>query len=471
MASFIYSALYWASIGIIVYMAGVVIFYFLFFVISGLKVRHEIGLNRQESLESLRNSVDTFPVSILIPAYNEEVGIVNTVRSLLSLNYPEFEVIVIDDGSRDATSERMIKQFEMKKVDYVLKRHFDTEQVQAVYRSSLYPKLTLLKKDNGGKSDALNAGINFSTYPYFCAIDADSVLERDALLKVMKPILDTNGEVIAVGGSIRIANGCRISRGHMEEVRVPKETIATMQIIEYFRAFLIGRIGLSRYNLMLIISGAYGVFQKSWVINVGGYSRLTVGEDMELVVRLQRQLKETNSNQRIEYVPDSICWTEAPTSLRILRKQRRRWQQGLTETLITHRSLLFNPKYRGIGFISFPYFLFIELFGAIVELLGYIILILGVIFVFINIEVAVLLLAASFLYGSFLSASAVLLEEWTQEKYEKSSDLLKLYLYALTETFWYRPLTVIWRVEGIISALLKSKEWGEMSRKGISSDD
>lgn len=454
---------------IIGYMAIIIIFYLFIFLISAKQLRRQYLLDEKQPYEELLNSQDTKPISIIVPAYNEEIGIYNSVRSLLSINYPEYEIIVVNDGSKDNTVGEMVERFEMVKINLVVRTRLETEKVRAIYKSKLYDYLYLVDKENGGKSDALNAGINISRYPYVCSLDGDSVLERDAFLKVMKPIIDSNGEVIVTGGSIRIANGCEIERGEVMKVGLARNPLVVMQVIEYLRAFLMGRIGLSRHNLLLIVSGAFGVFHKEWVVKAGGYRTKTVGEDMELVVRLHRIIKEEKSNKRIEYVADPVCWTEAPDSLKILRRQRSRWHRGLFESLWLHKKMIFNPKYGLVGFVSMPYFLFIELLSAVIEFLGYVIVIFGLVFSLINIKVAILLFSMSFLYGSILSMSAVLLEEWSLRKYETKRELARLFFYSVTEAFWYRPLTVIWRFEGFIQAIFKRKgAWGEMTRKGIS---
>ncbi|OAH54729.1 MULTISPECIES: glycosyltransferase [Bacillaceae] len=453
----------------IAYMVFSSLSYVILFLIALRKVWYEGQIDKRESVKNLAVNEHTFPVSVLVPAYNEEVGVVSTVRSLLALEYPQFEIIVIDDGSKDATAEKMIQEFQMKEVPFALRKYLETEQVLASYQSDLFPYIRLIKKANGGKADALNAGINLSTYPYFCAIDGDSILEQDALLKSMKPIIDSNGEVIVTGGSVRIANGSVISRSKVEQIILPRSPVVLMQIIEYFRAFLIGRIGFSRMNILLIVSGAFGLFNKERVIQAGGYNKKTVGEDMELVVRLHRILQEEKSNERIEYIPDPVCWTEAPDSLSVLRSQRIRWQRGLTETLFLHKKMLFNPTYRSIGLLSMPYFLFVELLGAVFELTGYFIIVGGLFFSLVDPKIAGIMFLVTISYGSLISALAVLLEELTLGKYPNVSDLITLYLWALSETFWYRPLMIIWRVEGLFATVRKKQHWGDMKRKGISS--
>nr|WP_245996276.1 glycosyltransferase [Paenibacillus taihuensis] len=444
-------------------------FYLIMFLFSFLSMRREYKLNRFRSHEALLNIAFTKPVSVIVPAHNEKEGIIESIRSLLGLHYPEFEIIVVNDGSTDGTREQVMEHFRMVPVDRTVRQMLHTEEVTEVYQSQQLPHLFMLDKRNGGKADALNAGINYAKYSYFCSIDGDSILERDALVKIMKPIMTSNEDVIASGGSVRIANGNTIQMGSVKQIKLSTKPLVIYQVVEYLRAFLVGRVGLSRYNLLLVISGAFGVFSKEWVIAAGGYSTKTAGEDMELVVRLQRLIKKRRSNKRIEFAADPVCWTEAPETAAYLRKQRNRWHRGLLESLWTHRGMTLNPRYGFIGLVVFPYFWIIELLGPVVELGGYLFIVLSLFMGGISIEFAVMMFMTFLLYGSLISLLALILEEWGLQKYSNKKDVLKLYLYSLTEMIWYRPLTVLWRVEGIFQFFLGYSAWGDMKRKGISS--
>jgi cellulose synthase/poly-beta-1,6-N-acetylglucosamine synthase-like glycosyltransferase len=453
---------------IAIYMMVVIIFYSSILFISAFALRKEFQLDRKQTYEDYLSEYNSKPISIIVPAYNEEVGIIQSVRSLLSINYPTYEIIVVNDGSKDQTLEVMISHYDMVEIHKVIRKQIETKPIKRIFQSRLLPYLYLVDKDNGGKADALNVGLNFSHFPYVCSLDGDSVLESDAFLKVMKPIIDSNEEVIASGGSIRIANGCEIENGTIRNIGLSNNPLVIMQIIEYLRAFLMGRVGLSKHNLLLIISGAFGVFSKHWVLQAGGYKTDTVGEDMELVVRIHRLLKERKIDKKIVYVPDPVCWTEVPESIVYLRRQRSRWHRGLFESLWTHRKLTFNPKYGSIGFISFPYFWIVEFLGPVVELSGYLFIVFSLFFGGVYIEFAILIFFLSCLYGSFFSMAAVLLEEWSLRRYPRIGQIVKLFLYSLSETLWYRPLTLFWRCEGIWQTIKGETSWGEMKRKGVS---
>lgn len=303
------------------------------FFLSIRQVRTKYTMDQIEPYDEYLRSDSTKPISILVPAFNEETGIVSTIRSVLTVDYPTFEVIVINDGSTDQTLQSLIDTFEMREVTYHYRKRLETKPVEKIYQSTIYTHLYLLDKKNGGKADALNAGMNASQYPYICSLDADSIIERNAFIKVMKPIIDSGDEIIGSGGSIRIANNCEIERGELKKVGLSSKLLVVHQVIEYLRDFLFGRIGFGSKNLLLIVSGAFGVFSKEYCMRIGGYRTNTIGEDMDLVVRLHRYVRDEKLKKKIVYIPEPVCWTEAPESVSILRKQRNRWHRGLMESL------------------------------------------------------------------------------------------------------------------------------------------
>lgn len=463
---------------IFIYLVIVCTFYLAMFIAAFNRLKKERGLHNVEPYRQVKRSAFTPPISIIVPAYNEEVGIISTVLSLITgsgrLDYPEFEVIIVNDGSKDGTMQTIIDRFKLVPATnrVIQKRNgIETKPIKGVYYSEIYPQLLLVDKENGGKSDALNMGINLAKYPYFASIDGDTILEPDSFLKIMKPIVENiEQEVLAAGGNVLIANGSSIVKGQMQELKLSRNPLLIMQTIEYMRAFLMGRIGLSKGNLLLIVSGAFGVFKTARVIQAGGYKVDTVGEDMELVVRLHRMNIENKWGAKIEFVADPVCYTEAPDSFKYLRNQRIRWHRGLFESLWAHKGMIFNPKYKGIGFISLPYFVFVELLGPIIEFIGYLVMIVGLSMGTIYLPHTLPLILLMVVYGSFLSMGAVLLEEWRLGKHQKISELNKLFFYGLSETFWYRPILTVWRFYAVISVVMgKSRGWGEMKRKGVSS--
>ena len=409
----------------------------------------------------------TPPVSILLPAYNEQAGIVESVRSLLALRYPEHEVIVVNDGSTDDTLTRLRDAFDLVEVRKAVRDTVPTAPVHASFVSRRHHDLWVIDKENGGKADALNAGLNAARYPFACAVDADALLEEDALLRVAKPILDDPDLVAATGGIVRIANGCRIEHGRVLEVGLPRSRLATLQVVEYFRAFLVGRVGWSRLGSLLIISGAFGLFRRSLVEAAGGWSTETVGEDVELVVRLHRHLRERGEAYRIDFVPDPVCWTEAPEDLRTLSRQRRRWQRGLVEAMWRHRRMMLNPRYGVLGLVAFPYFLVFELAGPVLALAGYpaVALALGAGAVSLNFLAA--FFVAGILMGVLLSISALALEEFSFRRHPRGREAARLLLFAVVENFGYRQLTDLWRVVAFGDVLRRRRSWGEMRRRGV----
>ncbi|HSO01640.1 MAG TPA: glycosyltransferase family 2 protein, partial [Gaiellaceae bacterium] len=411
----------------------------------------------------------TPPISILLPAYNEEAGVVESITSLLNLRYPEFEIIVVNDGSKDGTIGRLREAFDLVPVRKALRQEIATAPVRAAYVSRRQRNLWVVDKENGGKADALNAGVNAARYPYVCAIDADAVLEEEALLRVSTPILDDPDLVVATGGIVRIANGCVVDRGRIVSVGLPRSRLATLQVIEYFRAFLIGRIGWSRLNALLIISGAFGLFRRSLVTEVGGYATDTVGEDVELVVRLHRHLRERGEEYRIEFVPDPVCWTEAPEGFRVLSRQRRRWHRGLGETLWRHRRLTFNPHYGHLGMQAFPYFLVFEFLGPVLELLGPPAIVVWWSFGLLSLPFLLGFLAVAFLLGILLSIAALALEEFSFRRHRRNREVARLLFFSVVENLGYRQLVAFWRFLAFIDLARRRRGWGEMQRKGFRS--
>lgn len=413
----------------------------------------------------------TPPVTIILPAYNEEAGVVESVRSALALRYPDFEVVVVNDGSTDGTLAVLQEAFSLVPVRKAIRTALAYGEIRATYHSRTDPNLVVVDKVNGGKADALNCGASIAHCAYLCAIDADTLLEENALIRVMKPILDDPATVIATGGIVRIANGCRIEHGRVTQIALPKSRLATMQVMEYLRAFLIGRVGWSSIASLLIISGAFGVFRRSDVEAAGGWYTETVGEDMELVCRLHRAALERKRPYKIVFVAEPVCWTEAPSTFRMLSRQRRRWQRGLAETIWRHRRMIANPRYGLLGVWGMTYFALFEFAGPIVEFLGYITVVVAFALGVLSFPVFVAFMFIAIGLGIILSVAALALEELGFRRYPSKRALGRLLLYAIGENLGYRQLVSAWRTVAFLDLARGHRSWGEMTRQGLGRDD
>jgi cellulose synthase/poly-beta-1,6-N-acetylglucosamine synthase-like glycosyltransferase len=376
-------------------------------------------------------------------------------------------VIVINDGSTDNMLERLQEAFDLVPVRQAVRTQVETKRIRGAYVSRRHPNLCVLDKENGGKSDALNAGINAAAYPYVCAIDADAVLENDALLRIVQPMVDRPDVAVAAGGIIRIANGCRIEAGRVVEYGLPKNRLATMQVVEYFRAFLVGRLGFDRLRCLIIISGAFGLFSRALVEEVGGYAHGTVGEDMELVTRMHVHLRRQHQPFQVAFVPDPVCWTEAPETFGGLSRQRRRWQRGLGETLWRHRRAMFNPRYGALGLFALPYFFVFEFLGSVYQAFGLIVLIVAFALGSFSIIFFLAFMSVSIVLGLLISAGTVVLEEYVVHRYERRREIARLILYSTLESFGYRQLTAFWAFQGLIDVLRRKSGWGAQQRLGL----
>lgn len=410
-------------------------------------------------------------ISVLAPAFNEEMTIVESIRSLLALQYPDYEVLVINDGSRDGTLARLIDEFGLEPVERFVDDAVKHAPIRGYYASPALPRLLVIDKENGGKADALNAGINACRTSLFCAIDADSILEADALLRVVRPFIDFPDLTIATGGTIRIANGCRVDAGRITDVGLPTNFLALVQIVEYLRAFLMARLALGKMQALTVISGAFGLFKRQRVVEVGGYSHATVGEDMELVVKLHRHMRELKQPYRVDFIAEPVCWTECPESLSVLSRQRSRWQRGALECFAKHKVMLFNPRYGRIGFIGFGQILLVDVVGPLVEVLGYVLVPLLWALGLLALPWLLAFLAVTFTFGIFVSAATLVLEEVQLRRFPHAYELLILGAVAVVENLGYRQLCNLWRIQGWWQFLRKKQSWGTMTRKGFAGSE
>jgi len=438
----------------------------LFIVRAWLGIRSHLDDVESDQLEAFFESTHYRPITLICPVYNEGPSCEASISSLLALRFPEYQVVVVNDGSNDDTLERLIRAFRLHASRRVIRQLVPTKTIRGVYESAYVPNLIVVNKENGGKSDALNCGLNLARYPLVCCMDGDSLLENDALLRVVRPFMDQK-DVVATSGVIRPLNGCKVTPAGIRGIHLPTSWLARFQIVEYLRAFLFGRMGLASLRSMFIVSGAFGVFRKDLVVEAGGFRTGTVGEDFELVVRLHRHLREQGKPYRIVLVPDPICWTEVPEDRGTLKRQRNRWQRGLLDTLWLHRKMAFNPAYGRIGLFSMPYFLFFEALAPLIELGGYVAF-LGFLWQGrINAPFAILFLVLALFLGLLNSIASVVLEEMCIYPYQGLRAWVTLLLTGLLENFGYRQLTLIWRILGMVDWLRGKETWGHMVRKGI----
>lgn len=450
---------------IIFYMLGLNSFYALEIVLSIPELLQNWRIGDDENLRLLRGAEVIPPVSVLVPAYNEANTIVASVLSFLSLEYPRHEVVVVNDGSTDETLQALIKAYDLYQVPMAYKSVVPTAPIRAYYRSHVYTALACVDKENAGKGDSLNAGLNAARFPYVLAVDADTLIESDALLRLARPFL-LGEPAAAVGGTIRVANGSTVEHGRVVQPRVDSRWLPGIQTVEYLRSFLFGRLAWNRLGGTLIVSGAFGLFKQEHLQAIGGYRRDSVTEDLDVVIRLHEYLRASGSSDGVKFIPDPVAWTEVPVTLAVLRRQRERWHRGLIATLVSHRHMLFNPRFGRVGSIAYPFFFFGEMMAPIVELVGYFAFGLSIALGIFDRSYALLFFAAAIGYGLVTSLWAIVLEEVSFRKYPRRSDLLKLLWFALLEPVGFRQLTVFFRVQAFWHYFRGSMHWGEMTREG-----
>ena len=411
------------------------------------------------------------PVTVIAPAFNEELSIVDSVQALLALHYPEHEVIVINDGSGDATLARLVAEFVMHPVDRQQIVTLQKTRILGVYASTTHPNLLVVDKENGRKADAVNAGIGFAMTPLVCVIDADSIIEADGLLRAVEPFMSDDGDLVAVGGAIRIVNGSTIRGGHIERIGLSSKWLPRFQMVEYMRAFLTARVANAELKMLLLISGAFGIFKRSVLVEVGGYRHDTVGEDLELVTHIHRYMREAKRPYRIEFVPEIVCWTEAPETIGGLRNQRSRWQQGALETLVKHRGMIGNPRYGRIGIIAMPMIVIEDVLGPPLELIGYLVFPVAYALDILAPEAALAFLCLTFVFGTALSVATLALEEKQLQRTPNAADLARIACAAVIENFGYRQLNLYFRLRGMWRYLRKDNSWASAPRIGFTRAD
>ena len=427
-------------------------------------------------VQDIVSATDIPSITLIAPAYNEGMTILTNVKSLLSLQYPYFELLVVNDGSTDDSMEKLIKEYQLYEIDSsFITQPIPTATVKRVFKSkkSAYKNLTVLDKDNGGRADALNAGINFAKTELVLCTDADCIIEQDALIKMVRPFLgESSSEIIACGASIGIINNSIVDQGVLKKLRLPNRLIPTIQVVEYIRAFLLGRMAWSRINGLLLVSGAFGLYPRLRLIEVGGLDNTSIGEDLELCIKLRKHMEDLNLPYEVVYIPETLCWTECPDDFSIFIKQRDRWARGLWETLFKYKKLFLNPKYKKMGMIYIPYWFFFEFGAPIVEFIGLLFIIGFGIFGLINWPTTILLFLFVYLLGCIFSSVAIFMYVKNFEHYSKPREVVTLLIASYLEPFYFHPVLLFAQIKGYYKKIFKIKSgWGTMTRKGFNTSE
>ena len=451
---------------ILVYFLALNSFYAVLLLLSIPEIWEQTRLAEDDDFQRLMQSDALPPITILVPAYNESATIEASVTAILTLEYRSYEVVVVNDGSKDDTMDQLRHAFDLYEIPRIYPETIVTKPLRAVYRSRSRSRLLVLDKENGGKADSLNAAINASRFPLVIAVDADTLIEPDALLRLTRPFL-LGRQIAAVGGTVRVANNCIVQDGRVTDARVPRRMLPGIQVVEYLRAFLFGRLGWNRLGGNLIISGAFGLFRKQYLAAIGGYRTTSIVEDLDLVVRLHRYLRHHKIRYEMPFIPDPVAWTEVPESAKVLARQRERWHRGLIAAMWEYKGMLFNPRYGRVGLLAMPFYAFGEMLAPLIEVLGYVVTVIGLSAGMVNVSFALLFMLVAWGYGMLLSIWAVVLEEVSFRRYRRFGDLLRLLLFASLENFGYRQRTVWWRLKAFVTVWKRAHVWGDMTRKGF----
>ena len=460
------TAIYWADHGVLLYFLLLNSVYAILLIASIPELWTHYNIAEDEAFRRLLGTEVLPPLTLLVPAYNEEVTISASLVSFLTLEYPRHEVVLVNDGSKDRTLDVLIEAFDLYEIPPTVPVSIPTRPVRGYYRSRRYSKLMVIDKENGGKADSLNAALNAARFPYVVAVDADTLIEPEALMRLTRPFL-LGTRVAAVGGTIRVVNGSTVAHGRVTDARVDSRFLPGCQTVEYLRAYLFGRLGWNRFGGNLVISGAFGLFRREYMLAIGGYKTNNITEDMDLVVRLHRYLHENDKEGEMPFVPDPVAWTEVPSTVRVLGRQRERWHRGLIATLLSHRRMLFNPRYGTAGMLAVPFFFLGEMMAPVVELFGLIVVPIGVWLGAINWTFAVLFLGVAFGYGLVLSLWGIILEATSFRRYRHFADYVRLVRFAVLENFGFRQMTVWFRVQAFWRYVRGVHVWGTMTREGF----
>lgn len=467
MHNFILQCFDYMNTVILVYFLATNLTYTILMMLSLYTVTLHSKFTSRQRYDDLAESPVTPSVALIVPAFNEEQAIIQSVLSLMDLNYPEKEIIVVDDGSTDGTVQRLVERFQLLQMDLIYRSALPAKPVHAFFHNSRYPELIVISKENGGKPDAVNAGINMARSSYFCTVDADSLIERDALLRLMAPVVQSPVNTMVSGGVVRIANGCKVSDGRILSVDLPRSWLERCQVVEYLRTFLFGRPGWNFLNATFITSGAFCLLHKESVIQAGGLSTDTVTEDIDLVATLHRHFRRKKWPYRMVFTTDPVCWTEAPHTISMFARQRRRWQLGLIQTVMKHDDMIFNPRYGPTGSLSMPFHAYVEAVGCLIEAFGTFLVPFTFLVGAMPFSLFFLIFLLAIGYGTMLSLGAVLLEETTLRRYPTLRQLFVLLAFAVLENLGYRQMVTIFRAQGVLRYITGLKQWETVVHKGV----
>lgn len=465
MTSLALQVMAWIGVATIVYFVAMQTYLIVLGLLSGSALRRNHHLLRYDRGSAMLSTATAPPLSIVIAAYNEEAGIVDAVRSMSIVKYPRLEIVITNDGSKDRTLEELIETFHLEKVRIPYRPDLECEPIRAIYRGRSGVDITVIDKENGGRADALNAGINAARHPYVFCTDADVVLEPDCLVRAMRRVVDDVERTVCVGGNIRPLNGSRIEMGHLIDASVPLRLVPRMQVLEYVRTFLATRPAWSTMNAVPLVSGAFGIWKKSVILEVGGLTRGHLGEDLDLTMRVHRHMRDRGDPYRIVYEPSAVVWTEVPDTLRVLRRQRIRWHRGLMTAVGDFKDMTFNSRYGLLGMISWAGFMLFEYLAPIIEVIGWIVIPVVWLLGALSGVALVWMLAIAFGFGLANSLFALLLDE-SFGYFNSPRDTSRLIVMALIENFGLRQLTVVWRIRALFGGEV-ARRWGNMERRGV----
>ena len=463
----------------VIFYSGFLISSYIIMVLLALRkhVKHRVYHNEMHTVRLLRHSPYAPGISIVAPAYNEEKTIITNVNSLLSLEYPDYEVVIVNDGSKDKTLELLIQEFDLVKVPYAYIEKIKTKPFRAVYKTKsdnpVYKRLTVVDKENGGtKADASNAGVNVVSNKYFVCTDVDCILDKYALYRIIWPVMQSQRRVIAVSAAMRMSNGCIVKDGQMKKTRAPRTLIPLFQDLEYARSFLVGKSALASINALQNVSGGFGMFETEVVIKAGGYDGDSFAEDMDMIARMIRYMCDSGEDYRIIQIPETCCWTEGPPTLKVLSRQRTRWGRGLLQFFVVHHDMLWNRTYRKYGNLTLPYIMIFELLAPVIEFTGYLMVLYLFLISAVNYHTIWVAFLGLYAFAQMLTTCVVSFDVYAGTPFPKRSNYILFFVASLLEPIIYHPLNVFFSLRGYVRHLTgRRMVWGNMTRRGVNQEE